>query len=169
MAHGATKDLVRLATLGALAMLASAPLLAACPRRFQRGVTISCWGWGAEWQAPGMAEAMDDIRKLGANAISFHPYAWIRNDGRVEDRRPANDPTVLGPLAEARRSAGRRMKKERKIRSTSRIRTYRIFTVCAQARNQEPTRRPTSLIATCRWKSGAGTCRRHTTSTSWRE
>ena len=68
-----------------------------------RGVTISCWGWGREWNSPGMAEAIDEIHALGGNWISFHPYAWIDNDGAIRHRNMTDDPTVLNPIREAHR------------------------------------------------------------------
>jgi hypothetical protein len=72
-------------------------------RSFGRGVTISCWGWGAEWARPGMAQAMDELQGLGADWITFHPYAWIKNNGAVRHRNSAADNTVLSPLKEAKK------------------------------------------------------------------
>lgn len=70
---------------------------------FGRGVTISCWGWGAEWAKPGMADAMDEIQGLGGTWITYHPYAWIRNNGAIRHRQRKDDPTVLSPLKEAKK------------------------------------------------------------------
>lgn len=63
-----------------------------------RGVTVSCWGWGAEWNSPGMADSMDEIQSLGGNWVTYHPYAWIRNNGALRHRSSTQDPTVLAPL-----------------------------------------------------------------------
>ena len=66
-----------------------------------RGITISCRGWGRAWDSPAMGAALDDIHKLGANWMSFHPYGWIREDGSVEHRGVLDDPTVIHPIQAA--------------------------------------------------------------------
>jgi hypothetical protein len=74
-------------------------------KTFGRGVTISCRGWGADWARPGMAEAMDEIKSLGGNWITYHPYAWIRNNGSLRHRNRTDDSTVLSPIKEAKKRA----------------------------------------------------------------
>ncbi len=64
-----------------------------------RGVTVSCQTSGWEWGDPAMARTMDDLRGLGANAISFHPYARISADGHVRWRQEERPPSIVNPLA----------------------------------------------------------------------
>jgi hypothetical protein len=48
-----------------------------------RGMTVSCQSWGREWGTDEMVQAMRELRDLGVNWISIHPYAAIRADGTV--------------------------------------------------------------------------------------
>ncbi len=56
-----------------------------------RGMTISCQTWGWEWGTDEMVESMRELKKLGVNWISIHPYAGIRGDGTVGSRRRGDD------------------------------------------------------------------------------
>ena len=46
-----------------------------------RGVTISTHTDGRDWAYDKMIPTMREIRDLGANWITIHPYAGIRADG----------------------------------------------------------------------------------------
>ncbi|MEM8781744.1 MAG: hypothetical protein AAGE65_02715 [Planctomycetota bacterium] len=49
-----------------------------------RGVTISCFRWGpGEWDGPHMADALDELKSLGANWVTIHPYAQVTREGRL--------------------------------------------------------------------------------------
>ncbi len=69
-----------------------------------RGITVTCFRWGpGEWDTPVMARTFADVQQLGANWISFHPYARIRDDGTVFYNADRYDPSVRQPLEDARR------------------------------------------------------------------
>lgn len=71
---------------------------------FARGMTISCRGNGpGEWDSPAMGKAIASVKALGCDWISFHPYARIGNDASVRHRNRADDPSVIEPIAEAKR------------------------------------------------------------------
>ncbi len=56
-----------------------------------RGITISTPGIGREWGDPKvMASTVAEIDALGANWLTVHPYASIRNDGTVRFRGSAD-------------------------------------------------------------------------------
>lgn len=68
-----------------------------------RGVTVSCFRSGpGEWDAPVMAETIVDLKQMGANWISFHPYGRIANDGTVRYEADRYDSAVTQPLEYAR-------------------------------------------------------------------
>ncbi len=63
---------------------ANPPALASVDRPpFYKGITVSCQTWGIEWQMPEMEGALDELKSLGVNSISIHPYAQIREDGHL--------------------------------------------------------------------------------------
>lgn len=68
-----------------------------------RGMTISCQGWGWEWSTDDMVEAMQELKSLGVTWITIHPYAGIRDDGRVVLPQRWYDDTIwlTRPIAEA--------------------------------------------------------------------
>lgn len=69
-----------------------------------RGIIISTHGNGTDWDSPQMGPTMSDIREVGADWVSVHPYAWIRGDGEVRFHRfdPASPPEYLThPIREA--------------------------------------------------------------------
>ncbi|MFN0006784.1 MAG: hypothetical protein ACKVXR_02660, partial [Planctomycetota bacterium] len=81
-------------------------LLAALPGGGEhvRGMTISCQTWGREWGSDGFGPELDELKALGVNWVSIHPYASIRHDGTVEARRfdPERPPEwILRPIREA--------------------------------------------------------------------
>ncbi len=51
-----------------------------------RGMTISCPGSGRLWGSDAMVETMRNLKAIGVNWITIHPYAGIRNNGRVSSR-----------------------------------------------------------------------------------
>ena len=67
-----------------------------------KGMTISCFGWGAAWATPLMRKAMVDVKRLGGNWISYHPYASIRDDGSLSFSTSTKQPTVLTPMRYAK-------------------------------------------------------------------
>ncbi len=76
---------------------------AADPHAIVRGMTISCQTWGGEWGTDDMVAGMRELKALGVNWITIHPYASIRADGSVVMwRREYGDPYWLTrPIAEA--------------------------------------------------------------------
>lgn len=64
-----------------------------------RGITVSCQTWGWEWGDPAMARTLNDLRSLGANAFSFHPYARIDADGHIRWRDEDHPAWITRPLA----------------------------------------------------------------------
>jgi hypothetical protein len=87
--------------VGALLLLASAAG-AMTPPAFLKGVTVSCQTWGVEWQTPEMAATLDELKLLGANSFSIHPYARISNDGHVTYRMRDEHRHITVPLDWAR-------------------------------------------------------------------
>ncbi len=69
---------------------------------FYEGVTVSCQTWGIEWQSPAMESSLDELKALGVNAISIHPYARIENDGRLRWPGSDHDRHIRQPLRWAR-------------------------------------------------------------------
>jgi len=68
------------------------------------GVTISCFRNGpGEWDSPMMAQAIRDVQSIGANWITFHPYARIYRDGSMRFSRSTDQPSVVKPLTDAKR------------------------------------------------------------------
>ncbi len=72
------------------------------PLPFLKGVTVSCQTWGGEWQTPEMAQTLDELQSLGANAFAIHPYARIMNDGHVTFRERDENRHITVPLDWAR-------------------------------------------------------------------
>lgn len=85
-----------------LALAAPAPPARDVP---VRGMTVSCQTWGWEWGSDDMVEAMRELRDLGVNWISIHPYAGIRGDGTVRWRRRGDGDFahLTRPIREAHR------------------------------------------------------------------
>ena len=50
---------------------------------FLRGMTVSCPGYGRIWGSRAMAESLRDLRELGVEWVSIHPYAGVDRSGRV--------------------------------------------------------------------------------------
>jgi hypothetical protein len=68
------------------------------------GVTISTHGGGRDWGSDAIVPTMEEIRSIGANWVSIHPYARINIDGSVRfqlidpDDPPAH---IIRPIREA--------------------------------------------------------------------
>ena len=80
------------------------PVCAGGDSELVRGMTISCQSWGWEWGSDGFGRELDDLKALGVNWVSIHPYASIRPDGTVGSRRfDADHPPewILRPIREA--------------------------------------------------------------------
>jgi hypothetical protein len=77
------------------------------PYAIVRGMTISCPGAGRIWGSDLMVDAMRDLKGLGVNWITIHPYAAIGADGTVGGGRLAQmyaTPSWLTrPIEEAHR------------------------------------------------------------------
>lgn len=48
-----------------------------------RGVTISTHTWNQAWAGDGVGQAMSELSALGANWVTIHPYAAIRESGAL--------------------------------------------------------------------------------------
>ncbi|MCP3903574.1 MAG: hypothetical protein GY715_08045 [Planctomycetes bacterium] len=109
---------VRTGWISALALAATAALTPAAPtadavgreadaHRRVRGMTISCQGAGRIWGSDEMVESMAELKAMGVNWITIHPYAAIREDGTVGGSRMDSlydDPVWLTrPIREAHR------------------------------------------------------------------
>ena len=71
-----------------------------------RGMTVSCATWGWEWGSDEMVETMRELKEMGINWITIHPYAQIRPDGMVVDRHWRDNPRpewLTRPIEEAHR------------------------------------------------------------------
>src|SRR5262245_45788658 len=76
----------------------------AADARLVHGQTISFQHGGWEWGSDGFGQELDDLKALGVNWVSIHPYASIRGDGTVGSRRfdPDHPPEwILRPIREA--------------------------------------------------------------------
>ena len=75
------------------------------PYAVVRGMTVSCPGAGRIWGTDEMVETMRELKTLGVNWISIHPYASIRGDGTVGQSRMSRmyeDPSwLIRPIHEA--------------------------------------------------------------------
>ncbi len=69
---------------------------------FVKGMTVSCQTSGWEWATPEMARTLDELKSLGVNSVSIHPYAQIQNDGHVRFRVVDENREVTVPLHWAR-------------------------------------------------------------------
>ena len=82
-----TRTILILVLLGVMAAPVSAQRI--------HGITLSTHTDGRDWAGPGLEPSLDAMIEVGADWIAIHPYAWIRDDGRVgfrpidPERRPA--------------------------------------------------------------------------------
>ncbi len=87
--------------LCAVALLA-APSFTLAKEDFVKGMTISCQTSGWEWATPEMAKTLDELKSLGVNSVSIHPYAQIQNDGHVRFHAEGDHHEITVPLDWAR-------------------------------------------------------------------
>lgn len=77
------------------------------PHAIVHGMTISCPGSGRIWGSDEMVSTMAELRSMGVNWVTIHPYAGIRADGTVggsRRNRMYQDTTWLTrPISEAHR------------------------------------------------------------------
>ncbi len=69
-----------------------------------QGMTVSCPTWGYEWGTDEMVATLDELKALGVNWVTIHPYASISGDGTVNAHPldPDEPPIWLTrPIAEA--------------------------------------------------------------------
>jgi len=74
-------------------------------RPFLRGMTVSCPGYGRIWGSRAMAETLSELRPLGVDWVSIHPYANIDTSGHVRFTAAANT-GYLPRAVEIARKAG---------------------------------------------------------------
>lgn len=61
----------------------------AAERPFLRGMTVSCAGHGREWGSEIMTGTLRELKGLGVEWVSIHPYARITSDGEVRFQKAA--------------------------------------------------------------------------------
>lgn len=69
-----------------------------------RGITMSTHGNGDDWANDSIVPSMEKMKSTGANWVTIHPYAGIRNDGSIRfwDFNPGEAPEyILRPIREA--------------------------------------------------------------------
>ncbi|MCB1051578.1 MAG: hypothetical protein H6510_11300 [Acidobacteria bacterium] len=71
------------------------------------GVIISCQTYGREWASPGFAQELTDLKKLGVNTVSIHPYAGLARDGQVRTYDKGVPDFVTLPQATSRQAGMR--------------------------------------------------------------
>ncbi len=90
------------------ALVFAVALLAVLPgasHAFDRGMVVSCPGWGPIWGSPAMGETLVELGELGVEAVAIHPYGWVKRDGRVEFR-PAQELDFLARAVALAEEAG---------------------------------------------------------------
>ena len=65
---------------------------------FIKGMTVSCQTWGYEWATPEMKSAMAELKLLGVNWISIHPYARVQEDGHITFRSDGPAGYITTPI-----------------------------------------------------------------------
>jgi hypothetical protein len=72
-----------------------------------RGMTVSCHRAGQVWGSDAMVHTMEELKQLGVNWITIHPYASIADDGTVGggrlDTMYGDARWLTRPIAEAHR------------------------------------------------------------------
>jgi hypothetical protein len=96
-----SRAMTRATLVSALMILMGEPRLHA-ESDFIKGVTISAHDYGEQWATPQMAQAIDELKALGANAIAIHPYAQVHGDGHLGFERGPAPEYVTRPLDWAR-------------------------------------------------------------------
>lgn len=75
-------------------------------RPFLKGMTITCPRFGQIWGTEHMVQAIREVRELGVEWISIHPYIHIQKDGTLLFRRPAGETDYLVGAVEIARREG---------------------------------------------------------------
>lgn len=63
-----------------------------------RGVTLSAPRDGRIWATSSVETATQELKGLGVNWITYHPYAWIRNDGSLIFQNSTTQAIVANPI-----------------------------------------------------------------------
>jgi hypothetical protein len=63
-----------------------------------KGMNISCQTWGYEWATPEMKQSLLELKELGVNSFTFHPYARILNNGRIKYSNSPEQEHISVPL-----------------------------------------------------------------------
>jgi len=63
-----------------------------------KGMNISCQTWGYEWATPEMKESLYELRDIGLNSFTFHPYARISNNSRIKYSNSLDQEHISVPL-----------------------------------------------------------------------
>lgn len=63
-----------------------------------KGMNISCQTWGYEWATPEMKQSLLELKELGVNSFTFHPYARILNNGRIKYSNSLEQEHISVPL-----------------------------------------------------------------------
>jgi len=63
-----------------------------------KGMTISCQTWGYEWATPEMKKSLFELKKMGVNSFTIHPYARIKNNGGIKYTRSLEQEHISVPL-----------------------------------------------------------------------
>lgn len=83
-------------------------VLSAIPARADpkmRGMTVSCPGYGSIWGSPDFSKALTELKTLGVNWVSIHPYAGISRSGQVR-WTPATETGYLPAAVKRAQKAG---------------------------------------------------------------
>jgi hypothetical protein len=73
---------------------------------FLRGMTITCPRFGQIWGSEHMTAAIREVKGLGVEWISIHPYIHIDPNGHLHFRRPADQTDYLVQAVEIARREG---------------------------------------------------------------
>lgn len=72
---------------------------------FLRGMTVSCPGYGRIWGSRSMADSLRELKGLGVEWVSIHPYAGVRRDGTIRFQ-PASETGYLERGVDLAKQAG---------------------------------------------------------------
>jgi len=67
-----------------------------------KGMNISCQTWGYEWATPEMKQSLHELKDLGLNSFTFHPYARILNNGKIKYSNSLEQEHISVPLTWAK-------------------------------------------------------------------
>ncbi len=68
-----------------------------------RGITLSAPRGGSIYGTSGIEATMAELLKLGSNWISYHPYAWIGNDGSLRFDESVSQSQILHPIQQGKK------------------------------------------------------------------